>query len=68
MTRYLTAFNKWTSDTYSIRSGVGIMALRSWLVQHCLSHRQTKFYQAVEAFVDLHFAKRTSSDPDGPRQ
>jgi hypothetical protein len=68
MTGYLTAFNKWISNTYSIRSGVGVMELRSWLVQYCLSHRQTKFYEAVEAFVDLHFAKRTSSDPSGSRQ
>jgi hypothetical protein len=68
MMGYLTAFNKWISDTYSIRGGVGIEALRGWLVQYCLSHRQTKFYEALEAFVDLHFAKRTSSDPNGPRQ
>lgn len=68
MTGYLSAFDKWISDTYSIRSGVGIDELHNWLVQYCLSHREAKFYQAVEAFVDLHFAKRTSSDPSGPRQ
>jgi hypothetical protein len=68
MSGYLSAFNKWISDTYSIRSGVGIEDLRKWLVQYCLSHRETKFYEAVEAFVDLHFAKRTSSDPSGPKQ
>jgi hypothetical protein len=68
MTGYLSAFDKWISDTYSIRGGVGIDELRNWLVQYCLSHRQAKFHQAVEAFVDLHFAKRTSSDPSGPRQ
>jgi len=68
MTGYLTAFDKWVSDTYSIRGGVGTDELRNWLVQYCLSHRETKFYQAVEAFVALHFAKRTSSGPGGPGQ
>ncbi|HUJ98204.1 MAG TPA: hypothetical protein VLV85_08170 [Stellaceae bacterium] len=68
MNGYLTAFDTWVSDTYSIRSGVGIEEMRNWLVQYCLSHRQAKFYTAVEAFVDLHFAKRISSDPSGPKR
>ena len=60
---YLSAFNQWVRDTYSVRAGVTVEELRNWVTQYCLSHRDTRFHSAVEAFVDTHFAKRMSSDP-----
>jgi hypothetical protein len=60
---YLSAFDQWVRNTYSVRAGVDVEELRNWVTQYCLSHRDTRFHSAVEAFVDTHFAKRMSSDP-----
>ena len=60
---YLSAFDQWVRDTYSVRAGVSVEELRDWITQYCLSHRNTKFHSAVEAFVDARFAKRMTADP-----
>jgi hypothetical protein len=64
---YLSAFDQWVSDTYSVRAGVSVEQLRDWVTQYCLAHRSARFHSAVEAFVDTHFAKRMSSDPEEGR-
>lgn len=63
MNGYLSAFDQWVGDTYSVRAGVNAEELRNWITQYCLSHRDARFHSAVEAFVDTHFAKRMSSAP-----
>jgi len=60
---YLSAFDQWVRDTYSVRAGVSVKELRDWITQYCLSHRTARFHSAVEAFVDSRFAKRMSTDP-----
>lgn len=60
---YLSAFDQWVRDTYSVRAGVSVEDLRNWVTQYCLAHRDAQFHSAVEAFVDAQFAKRMPADP-----
>jgi hypothetical protein len=55
---YLTSFNKWVADTYSIRGGVALAELRAWLVEFCEKHQTTRFQETVDAFAAAHYNNR----------
>jgi len=63
---YLTAFNKWVDNTYSIRSTLGVADLRTWVVQYCQQHPAVRFQEAIDAFTISHFRERQPAEQQRP--
>jgi hypothetical protein len=55
---YLSAFDTWIGDTYSIRGQDTVAQLRDWLVAYCAQNPDITFEKAVAALVALHFRNR----------
>jgi len=55
MSGYVTAYNRWTPDTYDIMSNRGLDSLRGWLDNYCKENPLESFEDAVGALIsELH--------------
>lgn len=62
---YLTAYNAFVPDTYSITPGMDLSAITAWLDSYCADSQMASFADALHHLAEQMREKRERNSPDG---